>query len=199
MAVRQPTIYTTGQVAKLCAVSIRTVARWIEMNHLKAFRLPGMGSEYRVLKKDLLRFMEEYHLPTDHIGADTGYRVLLIEGNDDIRQMVRETMKDQKLDYTLYEYSDFIEGLINIGLIKPHLVIFDYDANKAHSAKLYNYINTDPQMKNTRTLILTKGKAKDKEMAPMNKTGISFVLHKPLDPVELLKKSSRLMKKSRLK
>jgi len=195
MAIKQPTIYTTGQAAKLCAVSIRTVARWIEMNHLKAFRLPGEGAEYRIMKKNLLKFMNTFGLPTDHIEEDTGYRILLIEKDEQERSSIRELLKEMPLDYTLYEFGDMVEGLINIGIIKPNLIIYNYDLNKEYSARLYDYVKSD--LKSTRTLLLTSSKSKD--MADMNVTGVSFVLRKPIVPIELVKKSARLLKRIKLK
>lgn len=197
MAVKQPTIFTTGQVAKLCAVSIRTVARWIEMDHLKAFRLPGTGSEYRVVKKDLIDFMEKYNLPTDHIEEDTGYKILVIDNDPKEIRFIREAMYDLKLDYTFYEFTDFIEGLINIGLIKPHLVLFDFDYDKSISKRLYEYIQNEWSMKNIRIILLTKSKVK--ELTSMNVTGFSFILRRPLDQNELVKKSTKLLKKASLK
>ncbi|MFC1849694.1 hypothetical protein ACFL27_05735, partial [candidate division CSSED10-310 bacterium] len=144
MKKRKPTIYTTGQVAKLCAVSIRTVARWIEMEHLKAFRLPGEGSEFRVMKKDLLVFMNNFGLPTDHIAEDLGYKILVIDPEEKTRKAIKKALEDIPFDYTLQDYSDVTEGLINIGVFKPHLVIFDFEIDGFDGTKFYEYIRDDP-------------------------------------------------------
>ena len=35
------TIYTTGQVAKMCQVAPRTVSKWFDSGRLKGFRIAG--------------------------------------------------------------------------------------------------------------------------------------------------------------
>jgi len=55
-------VFTTGEVAKLCRVSSRTAAKWIDNGLLKGWRVPG-GKDRRVARKDLVAFLEEYQMP----------------------------------------------------------------------------------------------------------------------------------------
>ena len=59
-------ILTTGQVAKFCAVSTRTVAKWIADGHLKGYILPG-SKHRRVQRKHLIAFMEKHGIPMDEV------------------------------------------------------------------------------------------------------------------------------------
>ena len=46
---------TTGEIAKYCGVTLRTVIRWLETEKLKGFKLPGRGNN-RVLVDDFIVF-----------------------------------------------------------------------------------------------------------------------------------------------
>lgn len=48
---------TSGEVAKYCGVSVRTVINWIQKGRLAAHQLPGSRGDNRVSKADLLAFM----------------------------------------------------------------------------------------------------------------------------------------------
>jgi excisionase family DNA binding protein len=61
-------VYTTGKVAKLCRVSPRTVAKWIDAGKLKSHRLP-LSHDRRVEHADLITFAREHRFPLP--GFDT--------------------------------------------------------------------------------------------------------------------------------
>lgn len=51
-------ILTTGQVAKVTGVAMKTVVRWIDSGQLKGFTIPG-SQHRRVEEKHLREFMKE--------------------------------------------------------------------------------------------------------------------------------------------
>lgn len=55
---------TTGQAARICRVSTRQVCKWIDRGLLRGYYLP-MSRDRRVLRADLLAFMNEHGIPTD--------------------------------------------------------------------------------------------------------------------------------------
>ncbi len=55
-------VFTTGEVAKLCRVSSRTAAKWIDNGLLKGWRVPG-GKDRRVSRAALVEFLEAYQMP----------------------------------------------------------------------------------------------------------------------------------------
>ena len=54
--------YTTGEIAALCDVNLRTVIRWIDRGALKGFKLPGRGNN-RVREEDFIAFLHEHEMP----------------------------------------------------------------------------------------------------------------------------------------
>lgn len=57
-----PSQLTTGGVAKICNVSPRTAAKWIDSGKLKGWKIPG-GTDRRVLPADLVAFLEAVNAP----------------------------------------------------------------------------------------------------------------------------------------
>jgi hypothetical protein len=73
-------IFTTGDIARICAVSSRTVAKWFNAGVLEGYRIP-MSRDRRVPRESLLRFMREHGISTDRFG-DALSRDVLVVGAD---------------------------------------------------------------------------------------------------------------------
>ena len=54
--------YTTGKVAKICDVSPKKVANWIDSGKLKGYRLAG-SQDRRVTHEALVEFMQANNMP----------------------------------------------------------------------------------------------------------------------------------------
>lgn len=55
-------VFTTGQIAQICAVSSGTVSKWIDSGLLWGYRIPGR-KDRRVPRTELIRFMRQYGIP----------------------------------------------------------------------------------------------------------------------------------------
>jgi excisionase family DNA binding protein len=54
-----PRVYSTGQVARICGVAMRTVIKWIEEDHsLAAYTVPS-SRDRRIKRADLVAFLKE--------------------------------------------------------------------------------------------------------------------------------------------
>ena len=56
------TIFTTGQVAKICKVAPRTVSKWFDSGRLRGYRIPG-SQDRRIPREHLIRFLKEHGMP----------------------------------------------------------------------------------------------------------------------------------------
>ena len=54
--------FTTADIARICLHSRETVKRWLEKGRIKGYRV-GTSGHWRVLPKDLARFLEENNIP----------------------------------------------------------------------------------------------------------------------------------------
>ena len=69
--------FTTGQVANICGVAPRTVAKWIDSGSLKGYRIPG-SQDRRVMRDELIQFMRKHNMPESGDLDVFSYCVLLI-------------------------------------------------------------------------------------------------------------------------
>lgn len=62
------TVFTTGEVAKICKVSQQTIIRCFDNGSLKGFRVPG--SRHRRIPRDRLeKFMRDNHIPLEYLNG----------------------------------------------------------------------------------------------------------------------------------
>lgn len=57
--------YTTGQVARICQVAPRTVAKWVDNGSLVGYRVPG-SADRRIPHPQLLAFLRAHNMPLDY-------------------------------------------------------------------------------------------------------------------------------------
>jgi excisionase family DNA binding protein len=65
---RSDIYFTSGQVARLCQVSPRTVGKWFDSGRLNGFKVPG-SKQRRIPASDLLAFLKKYDMPTEALEA----------------------------------------------------------------------------------------------------------------------------------
>lgn len=78
-------VFTTGQIAKICRVAPRTVSKWFDAGHLAGYRIPGKSGrgDRRVLRENLIRFMNDFGFPVNEV-TERGARVVLLVGVDPV-------------------------------------------------------------------------------------------------------------------
>ena len=55
--------FTTGEVAKFCGVTLRTVINWIKAGRITAYQLPGTRGDNRIPRDHLIEFMQSNRFP----------------------------------------------------------------------------------------------------------------------------------------
>lgn len=55
-------IFTVGQVAKICKVAPRTVSKWFDSGRLRGYRIPG-SQDRRIPREQLIKFLKDHDMP----------------------------------------------------------------------------------------------------------------------------------------
>ena len=55
-------VLSTGEVAKICHVSPRTVQKWFDTKLINGYRIPG-SRDRRITRQELIRFMQQNSIP----------------------------------------------------------------------------------------------------------------------------------------
>jgi two-component system, OmpR family, response regulator VicR len=84
---------TTGQAAKICRVSQRTVIRWIDSEQLKGHRFPGTGAHRRIMEADLLGFLRKNGIPVPSGLESRKKRVLIVEDEAIVSFLMEEVLQ----------------------------------------------------------------------------------------------------------
>ena len=88
-------VLTTGDVARLCGVTIRTVIKWFEEGRLQGYKLPG-SRDRRFTRAAVERFVREHDLPLELLGRGSGDtpRVLVADDDANVRRLVERCLTD---------------------------------------------------------------------------------------------------------
>lgn len=118
--------YSSGDVAKICNVTPRTIIRWISSGKLRAFKLPGRGNN-RIAEQDLLSFLHanEMPIPADLVVVEDRHCVIIGSDKHFVRH-VKRIVRDA--DYFTHVVSDPFEAGLYIASKQPALVVLDEHA-----------------------------------------------------------------------
>jgi excisionase family DNA binding protein len=116
------TIYTTHEVSRLLQVNPRSVINWIEQSLLPSYRTPG--GHRRIRRDDLLAFLRKHQIPTPASLVDGTFSILIVDDEEELASMLKTYFQRQG-EYEVTTVCDGISALIEVGRIKPDLLILD--------------------------------------------------------------------------
>lgn len=168
-------ILTTGDIAKHCGVNLRTVIRWIERGHLKAYKLPGRGDN-RVQLEDFLEFLEQNQMPVPDAFANPRRNVLLVEQDPALKSVIESALSEEPVE--LRSANNGFQAGVLLSTFKPSLVIVDLDAAQEDGTEILSYLRSNHQFEQARAIVLVS-KADDRQQFFLD-AGADAVLGKPL-------------------
>ena len=171
------TIFTTGQVAKICKVAPRTVSKWFDSGRLKGYRIPG-SQDRRIPREQLIRFLKEHGMPLGELEEEEWHKLLLIGTEKLFNDRVKELLPEDE-DYKFqYANSGFEAGML-AGNFQPDTIIIDLGLGRAESIQIVARLRADE----THTGTLIVGLASEDEAAPeqLSQHGFNDIFKKPFD------------------
>jgi len=187
-------VMTTGEVAKYCGVSFRTVIRWIERGHLNAYKLPGRGDN-RVQMADFMTFLKQNKMPVPdelkHIEAVgvAAKRVLIVE-DDDIMACAIEFLLEQAGYETKIAMDGFQAGAM-LATFKPDVMTLDMMLPGMSGIEVLKFIRGMEEFSDIGILVVS-GTAIEND-AEYRDAGADDVLAKPFENVTLVDKVESLL------
>ena len=116
-------VLTSGEAARLCGVSFRTVIRWIERGQLQAYKLPGRG-DHRVPVAELRRFMRDNAIPEPaELQREMPRRILIAEDEKSMARAMERVLKRPGFE-TAHAGDGFQAGLM-LHAFRPGLLTLD--------------------------------------------------------------------------
>jgi excisionase family DNA binding protein len=173
-------VLTTGQVAKLCNVTIRTVIKWFENGHLEGYRIPG-SRDRRFAKGKVIGFMREHGFPLGGLEEDhsSKKRVLIVDDEDVVLTLLDDYLQSLGLFETDTASNGYEAGL-KTQSFRPHLLIIDYNLGDVTGAQVAASIRENDKLKDTRILVMS-GFLSDAEAKGVLEKGVDAFLRKPFE------------------
>jgi len=172
--------FTTSEVARYCAVTNDGVLKWIKSGKLRAFSTPG--GHYRVAMDDFRAFLQKFDIPIDEAffkGAQKTRTVLVVDDEEDIREIVRRVLTDVEPGLKIEEAVDGYDVGIKIGTLLPDLIVMDVRMPRVDGLSLCRSIRQNPETKGIRILAITAFPEQD-IIRRMYDAGADLCLIKPL-------------------
>jgi excisionase family DNA binding protein len=187
MTMKTKSIFTTHEVSRLLQVNPRSVINWIEQDLLASYRTPG--GHRRIRREDLLAFLRKHQIPTPSSLVDGRFNILIVEDEEEIAKLLR-TFFDRQGNYAIHTASDGISALIEVGRIKPDLLILDIMIPGVDGIEVCRRIKAEAA--NKTAIVAISGKP-DWEKKVVQ-AGADAFMSKPLDLQALHETTKRLLR-----
>ncbi len=148
--------FTTGQIAKICGVSIATVQKWIDAGEIDSYRLPLTASERRVPRESLLTFMKKYKVPTDELLEQKPFRILMIDEDTEYQKQVKKSLEgvNDKAEFKAFE--EGATALVELGVFRPDLILLDIHTPGLEGMKIVESLGKTDSWKDTRVIVMSE-------------------------------------------
>jgi CheY-like chemotaxis protein len=178
---------TTGDIAKMCGVNFRTVIRWIQRGHLKAFQLPGRGDN-RVLIRDFIDFLNANDMPIPEELQPQAHKVLIVEDDERMAQAISRALKRKGFE-TKIAHDGFEAGTMAVSY-NPAVMTLDLRMPGIGGIEVLEKIRSDPEMVGLKVLVVSA--MPQQELDEARAAGADDVLEKPFKNKDLVERVGKL-------
>jgi excisionase family DNA binding protein len=170
-------VYTTGEVARICKVSQQTVIRCFDSGRLRGFRVPG--SRFRRIPRDsLIQFMKENDIPLGQLESGKK-RVLVVDDDEAIIDMFVELLeRDGRFDVRTAK-SAYAAGAAT-AQFHPDLMILDYKLPDVNGDDVCRTVRANPEYEQMKILMIS-GVADPDEVQELLDAGANDFIKKPFE------------------
>ncbi len=189
MKLRSPkTVYTTGEVARICSISQQTVIRCFDSGRLRGFRVPG--SRFRRIPRDqLVSFMKDNDIPLDKLEG-TSKRVLIIDDDAAVVAMLTDLLSRDDRFEVKSGSTGFEAGLLARDFL-PDVILLDFKLPDVNGNAVCRTIRAVPELANTKVIMIS-GVADPDEIDELMRSGADAFIKKPFDVDEVLNRINQL-------
>jgi excisionase family DNA binding protein len=186
-------VLTTGEVARLCHVTIRTVIKWFEKGHLKGYKIPG-SRDRRFARGDVLLFMKEHGIPLAERDGDptTRRRILIVDDEESVITILEEYLRQIGMFDWQIARNGYEAGL-KTRSFHPHLLMTDYNLGDITGAQVAESVRGDPELAEIKIVVFS-GFVSEAEALQLKARGVDEFLRKPFSFEQVRDTVFRLLK-----
>lgn len=180
------TIFTTGQVSKICEVAPRTVNKWFDSGRLRGYRIPG-SKDRRIPREHLIQFLKEHGMPTGELEDEATGKVLVVSADQLLHAALLESLSGDlfKLEYAT---SGFEAG-IQAKSLHPDCVVIDFQLGRQEAQVIARHLRKNPSY----TDAVQIGLITDEDSADVERALFTEIFRKPFDASLLVERIKTLV------
>lgn len=182
-------VFTTGEVARLCNVTIRTVIRWIDTGQLKGYRIPG-SRDRRVPRENLVAFMKAHDVPLRGLEGGGRRRILIVDDDPAVLALLEQFFSGLGLFEVATARNGYEAGTKTMAF-RPDVLLIDYNLGDVTGADVARTVRANPHLAGVRILCMS-GFLEEARVAEVLREGIDDFVRKPLDLKDLQARVFRL-------
>ena len=184
--------FTTYQIAKFCDVYPSSVINWINDGKLKAFVTPG--GHHRVLREDLVRFLNGCGIPLPTgLAGDARRKVLIVDDDEELARLLAKAFGRHPEAFRTEVLHSGVDALIRIGREVPDLVVLDIVLPKMDGCQVCRILKSRPETHAIKIIGISGKKylLAEKKLAEYQ---VDAFYRKPLDLAVLVAKAAELLR-----
>ncbi len=170
--------YTTGDVARICQVTKRTVIKWVDSGKLQGYTIPG-SKHRRISEAALKSFLRNHQIP-DYARV-VRPRVLVVDDDVDLQELLKDALRDQ---YDVDSVGTALEAASRLPVFQPDLILLDIRLPDVSGLQVCRHFQT--YSKSRKVPILTMSAyGSEIDPAEVRRSGADAFLPKPLRMADL--------------
>lgn len=181
------TIFTTGQVAKICKVAPRTVSKWFDSGRLRGYRIPG-SQDRRIPRDHLIRFLKEHGMPLGELEDEAMGKVLLVGAEPQVRSGLGEMMGEH--DFKIECAASGFEAGLQAESLHPDCVVIDFAMGRQEATMIAHNLRKNTEYTDT---VLIGLLSDEDSAAGFDRTAFSETFRKPFDAALLAERIRTLV------
>ncbi|MEX0704563.1 MAG: helix-turn-helix domain-containing protein [Planctomycetales bacterium] len=181
------TIFTTGQVAKICKVAPRTVSKWFDSGRLRGYRIPG-SQDRRIPREHLIRFLKEHGMPLGELEDEALGKILLVGADAQVRSGLDEMMSAEA--FKIESAASGFEAGIQAESLHPDCVVIDFAMGRHEALMIAQNLKRNPEYAET---VLVGLLTDDDNASGFDRTLFNETFRKPFDAALLAERIRTLV------
>jgi excisionase family DNA binding protein len=169
------TIFTTGQVAKICKVAPRTVSKWFDSGRLRGYRIPG-SQDRRIPREHLIRFLKEHGMPLGELEDEALGKLLLVGIDGRTQASLGEAISAD--EFKIEIAASGFEAGIQAESLHPDCVVIDFAMGRNEALMIAANLRRNADYTDT---VLIGLLSDDDNASGFDRTLFSETFRKPFD------------------
>jgi excisionase family DNA binding protein len=145
-------LFSTFEVAKICAVFHTTVIYWVNKGKLKAHCTPG--GHRRIAANDLVDFMQRYDMPIPADLAVRPKRILVVEDDEAVQRMLVRALEPLPA-VAITACAGGLQALMAIGKEAPDLLVLDIRIPQVNGIEVCRVLKANEQTQPIRVIAVS--------------------------------------------